>query len=246
MTRNSMQQCIKLNIRKKPTAMANTIRIQNKNFTTKKEAEDFTRTILYKYEYGKALQGDDLLFVLELLERHPDKQYKIGAGVKEIVVRPDDKYGQTRHFTVIRSDNTSIDFSFKKCFAENPNDPMKLFKAAARRAVEKQIIYFFNTWFAVHKNSEGKVECAISGEWVGKENAAVDHAPPDTFDKIVQGFITVRNIDVSRVAFTSGDNYRIGKAFADDVLIDDFANYHKQVAKLRITTKTANLKQKKI
>ena len=52
-------------------------------------------------------------------------------------------------------------------------------------------------------------------------------------------------MSIVKVEFTSSDVYKIGKAFSNQSLIDEFANYHKQVAKLRITTKTANLKQKK-
>lgn len=225
--------------------MAKAIQILNNTFRTKKEAEDFTRVILYKYSFGEPLQGSDLDFISELLERHPDSELKKGVGVKSIIVRPDEKYDRTRHFCIERLDNTTIDFSFKKCFSDNPNNPEKLFKAAARRAVEKEIIYFFNAYFAKVQDSDGKVQCALTGELVDKDNATVDHTPPDTFDKIVNDFIAQNNIDFNTIEFTSGDTYKIGKAFADENLVKEFATYHKQFSKLRITTRTANLKQKK-
>ena len=53
--------------------MGKPLQISGNIFGTKKEAEDFTRTILYKYHYDQPLQDHDLDFVLGLLERHPTR-----------------------------------------------------------------------------------------------------------------------------------------------------------------------------
>jgi len=225
--------------------MVKSIQILNTTFRTIQEAEDFTRGILYKYRDNQPLQNDDLEFVLELLERHPDNKNKKGIGIKEIITGPDKKFGTTKCFYLIRLDNTYIDFSFKKCFSKNPNDPLKLFKTAARRAVENEITNFKHTTFYRFQNANGKIKCAVSGELINKESADVDHIPPYTFDRIVKDFISERNLDVGSVVFTSGDIYKVSKAFADESLRKDFASYHNQVCKLRIIERTTNLRQKK-
>src|SRR5438105_1111764 len=124
-------------------------------------------------------------------------------------------------------------------FFIEPNDPLKLFKTAARRAVEKEIINFKHNIFYRFQDTNGKIKCAISGELIGKENADVDHIPPSTFDRIVKDFITERNLDIGSVIFTSGDIYKVSKAFADESIQRDFASYHNQVCKLRIIERTA-------
>lgn len=225
--------------------MAKHFEIGENKFGSLKEAKEFIRSILYKYEFDKSLNDEDTNNVLNLLERHPDSNVKKGVGVKSIIVRKDRKFGTTRHFWLVRLDGTEIDFSIDKCFSSNPNSPIKLFKLCARRAVENQIINFVNAYFTKNQDSSGRVICAITGEQVTKDNASVDHAPPYTFDSIVLKFIEDNNIDLSKVQFTSADTYKIGKEFEDNNLKNSFANYHQQVALLRVTTRTANLKQKK-
>jgi hypothetical protein len=225
--------------------MAKKFYIGDKNFETKKDAEEFIRTILCKYQFDQPLDDSDFIIVSDLLDRHPESDIKKGVGVKSIIVRQDQKFGTTRHFCLVRLDDSIIDFSIGKCFSSNPNTPIKLFKSCARRAVENQVIYFINSYFAKHQDSSGKVICAITGVAVDKDNASVDHTPPTTFDNIVLTFIQANNLDLDKVVFTSADTYKVGKEFTDEKLKTDFANYHKQVAKLRITTRTANLKQKK-
>jgi hypothetical protein len=118
------------------------ITIGEKLFKTKGAAAEFIREILYRYEIGVNLTGDDHYFIYDLLLLHPERDDKIGAGVEGFSVSRDGRFGTTKHFSINRIDGTSVDFSFAKCLSSNANDPIKLFNAAARASVASQIILF--------------------------------------------------------------------------------------------------------
>lgn len=225
--------------------MAKAFEIGKIRFETKKLAEEFIKAILHKYQFEEPLNNEDSAIILSLLERHPDCVEKTGIGIESIVVRQDLKYGTTRHFCLLRLDGEAVDFSIGKCFSSKPNDPLLRFKSSARRSVENQIISFLHSYFDKHADEQGMVICGITGVRVSKENAAVDHTPPITFDYITTTFIKENNITIENVQHTSSATYQIGQEFLDANLNSAFAEYHKDVANLRITTRTANLKQKK-
>jgi hypothetical protein len=220
------------------------IEIKDKIFKTKKEAENFIRTILYKYPLNEPLVGEDLAFVCGLIELHPDKETKIGTGINSIIIESDIEFNKTRHFSIIRADGTIVDFSFKKCLSPNLNESIKLFRSCARRAIANQCLSFRDKFFLENQNSNGKVLCTLTGVLIDKNSSHVDHVPPDTFDKIILDFIAMNNIDVSSTKFIEAES-GIGRMFADNSMKESFSKYHKKVAKFRIVSPVANLRQKK-
>ncbi len=220
------------------------IEISNRVFKTKKSAEEFIQDILYKYPLNQSLTGEDLVFVCGMLELHPDKDVKIGVGVSSIIIESDTEFNKTRHFSVVRTDGSIVDFSFKKCLSPNLNEPIKLFRSCARRAIANQCLSFRDEFFHKEQNLDTKVPCAITGVLIDKNNCHVDHIHPETFDKIILDFIAANNINVSEIKFIEAQN-GIGRVFADDTLKDSFSKYHKSVAKLQVVSPVANLKQKK-
>lgn len=89
--------------------------IAGKEFATKSATIEFIKSILYKYKLNEKLVGEDFDFVFELLKRRADSKEKIGAGVKELIVRRHEKWLNTRCFYVIRIDNTSEAFGYRDC-----------------------------------------------------------------------------------------------------------------------------------
>lgn len=220
------------------------IEIGDKIFKTKNEATNFIRTILYKYPLNSPLIDDDLIFVCDLLSCHPEKDKKIGIGVKSIIVEKEKTYNKTIHFSIIRTDNSKVDFSFGKCLTPSLNTPIKLFHSSARRAVASQIISFRNNFFHENQDCNGSVTCELTNILVDRKSSHVDHVPPDTFYKIVSDFITRNNIDVSKTEFI-GTADGIGREFGDSNLRRKFFDYHSKMAKLRIVSPFANLSQTK-
>ncbi len=137
-----------------------------------------------------------------------------------------------------------MDFSFAKCLTPSLNEPIKLFRSSARRAIADHVVSFRNRYFIEKQDSKGNVACALTGVLVDKNSSHVDHVPPDTFYKVVSDFIAINNIDLNKIEFIETAD-GIGREFADNILKNVFADYHRTVANLRIVSPLANLKQKK-
>lgn len=89
------------------------------------------RKILYK----ENITPNDKIFLLELLKTHPEKDLKIGCGVKDFFVKKT-IYGNLG-FNILRNDGTTTDFSFMKCIyklTEYAN-----IKIACRNSINQQI-----------------------------------------------------------------------------------------------------------
>jgi hypothetical protein len=137
-----------------------------------------------------------------------------------------------------------VDFSFVKCLTPSLNEPIKLFHSSARRAIAGQVVSFRDRYFIEKQDDGGNVACMATGVLIDKNSSHVDHIPPDTFYKIVSDFIAGNNIDVNGIEFIETTD-GIGREFADKNLKNAFADYHRNVANLRVISPLANLKQKK-
>lgn len=70
-------------------------------------------------------------------------------------------------------------------------------------------------------------------EWIGYRSLTAT-----TFCLIVDRFIELNNIDVSKVEYTKRELF--GYDFTDEQLSDNFREYHKDIAVLRIVRKERN------
>lgn len=83
-------------------------------FKKKGDANEFFRSMLYKYDLGDKVSADDAEHLAILVAMHPEADDKIGVGIESFSVRTAD-YG-TRCFWVNRTDGTTERFSFKACY----------------------------------------------------------------------------------------------------------------------------------
>ncbi len=93
---------------------AKPVQIGSLYFQRKGDADEYFRTMLYKYELGDKVSDDDAEILLLLVSNHPEADEKIGPGIDSFSVRTAD-FG-TRCFWVNRSDGTTEKFSFKACY----------------------------------------------------------------------------------------------------------------------------------
>lgn len=222
------------------TGVKNCFVIGSRVFTTKKAVDAYMRQILHSSSVGTPLAGEDLRAVYDLLLRHPAAEQKIGVGVAAISVQTESNWN-TRHFQITRNDGSTTDFSFKKCIT--PPSNMLLFRCACRHAAAEQIIAFRNATFA---EASGKVVCPFSGALLTPKTSHVDHVPPNTFENLVQQFVTENGIDVNSVVFTGRADNEMRKGFADLSLQIGWQTFHAARAKLRIVSVRANLSDVKI
>lgn len=204
-------------------------------FTTKKAVDAHVRDILHSAEIGAPLRGTAFDVVADLLLHHPNCEEKIGVGVATICVLIERNWG-TRHFQITRADDSTTDFSFKKCI--NPPSKLTLFKCASRHVIADQIVAFRNAAFDA---AGGQLFCPINFTALKPHTAHVDHIPPHTFDALVQQFLQNEQLDVNSVEFTGRQDNEMQKGFADLTLQTRWRDFHRARARLRVVSQRANL-----
>ncbi|MEQ9518564.1 MAG: DCL family protein [Parvibaculum sp.] len=93
---------------------AKPIKIGSLAFKKKGDANEFFKSMLYKYDLGDKVSADDAKHLTVLVVMHPEADEKIGVGIESFSVRTAD-YG-TRCFWINRTDGTTEKFSFKSCY----------------------------------------------------------------------------------------------------------------------------------
>ena len=102
---------------------------------TKKALAQHCRAIVARSIDFALLQGDDADFVGELFQHHPDYLEKSGSGVAGFSVQPDSTWGTSRHFVVVRTDGSRIDFSWIKCINGQAPNPIALAAGTSLRSL---------------------------------------------------------------------------------------------------------------
>lgn len=104
---------------------ARKITLSTRSFDKAGDASSFFKEILNRYKIGDRVNDEDAADLSALLERHDERDEKVGKGVVGFEVRspPDDapQFSQ-KCFWVVRSDGTAIDFSYVHCLAPKPYD----------------------------------------------------------------------------------------------------------------------------
>lgn len=212
-------------------------------FSSKDEVGQYVRdNILNKYPSNQQISKEHFEFMLALLNGHKKREEKIGVGVKNIWIQPNEFY-RTRCFWLERLDGSKTDFSYLQCLTEKKDD--KKVKEAARKAVEYFTKEFKRDFFNICENRT----CAILNIPITRENSHVDHIPPNTFDNIFNEFVRENNIDIFDVKLLGkGVNAdgKIGNWFNDKELENKWIEFHNKRAVLRVISGTANLSDVKI
>lgn len=209
-------------------------------FRTQKEATKFFKDMLNKYQDNETVNNGDHEILLNLIERHPEAEQKIGCGIKRFYRAPTDM--GTSCFWLEREDRTYTDFSYGSCVKARGKTLFQEFMEACRESVRDNLIATKNNYFSDNADEEGKVECEITGEKITEEESHLDHMKPLTFQVIVATFIEANNIIVNRNMLTESHDGQFQTAFVDQDIKDKFRNYHHRVAVLRVVKKGINLK----
>ena len=93
---------------------AKPVNIGTMSFPKKGDAVEFFKEMLYKYDLGDKVTLEDSEILMQLLNKHPEADDKIGKGIASFSVRSADY--NTRCFWVNRVDGTTEKFSFRACF----------------------------------------------------------------------------------------------------------------------------------
>jgi hypothetical protein len=190
-------------------------------FTSKAAVADYAQNILHAAPMNTRITGFNETFLLELFSQHPRATEKMD-GVEAVEIRPN-AFGQ-KAFWLVTGAGEARDIGYRKCLS--PPSPLTKFSEACRRAVAPYVTTVKVKYFAdlqPHK-------CQVTGRWITRDQAHVDHAPPWVFSRIVHEFIRTRAIDVTKVAYEDAQ----GAYFESIGLQNDFVRFHNEHATLRI------------
>ena len=114
-------------------------------FKSRAALERYIKALLIEVPAGAELTGEAEEIVTDLINHHPKAAEKTGAGIKKIVVRPDQIWKKNKQFWIVRQDGTEIDFSYRKCL-HGEMSRIDLF----RRLVGRQWRWIFNISKLMH------------------------------------------------------------------------------------------------
>jgi hypothetical protein len=86
---------------------------------------------------------------------------------------------------------------------------------------------------------KGQVKCQETGELCKWEELNVDHRQPNTFSVIIDRFIEVNQLDINKIEYLEVIDSVY--TFKDKKLANDFREYHREKANLRLVKKNNNL-----
>ena len=215
--------------------MKKLIEIGGKIFATKKDALNHYKTILSSYDFGETISQDDLKDIFELLETHPRVKEKIGVGIEKIRIAKL-KY-DTKSFELVRFDGSKEYFSYTKRINAPKTDFTK-FSEACRQAIQEDLRNVKTGHFD-RFSKKGQVKCQETGELSKYEDLNVDHRQPNSFSIIVDRFIEVKDLNLKRIEYLEIDGGP--NELADEKLNEEFRQYHRDKANLRIVKKNLNL-----
>ena len=202
-------------------------------YGTKSQVKVRAQAILRTYTPGARVSNkDDHNFLLDLIEWHPNRAAKVGAGVRRFEVRRNTGMPSVGFF-VVRIDGTDTDFSYNECISPSSHRG-KVIKAM-RYAIIDQVMGVADSAFA----DGGPVRCAITGRPLHhRSEAHVDHEDPTfielatAFAESVGGFEVIEYTDVNGIA---------GTRLTNESQADRWRAYHHANAKLRVVSVQANL-----
>jgi hypothetical protein len=201
----------------------------------KGDAVEHFREILYRHDLGMAIPEPDATHLYWILERHPEAAAKMGVGVKEFSTR--NAIFSTRCFEVRRTDGTTTDFSFRPCLdGKGPSAFAEALRAFRTEVAEdtKQMKWEF---FRASKHPEQKVGCALTGRLLSLDEAAVDHAPPNTFKALAERFLAQHGVvPTTDLVTPSRDNQYI-PLLADRALAEKWHEFYRSNATVRVVAR---------
>lgn len=227
--------------------MRKPFKIGNKEYKFKKDALSFYKNILNSYEFGEILPKEHFKNIIDLLnydegyfDNHAEFKM-IGEKSENNKVLSNIRIGKaqfnTKCFELI-FENGETDFISYILRINKPKSALLTnFYTAARNATNIDLrsvkLEYFDNY-----SKKGIVPCQESGIQSKWTELVVDHRQPNTFSIIVDRFIELNKIDLSKIEYrTDNDNFFI---FKDSIINKKFQDYHREKAVLRIVRKELN------
>tara|TARA_R110000787_G_scaffold259292_1_gene364604 strand:+ start:290 stop:997 length:708 start_codon:yes stop_codon:yes gene_type:complete len=221
--------------------MPHPVKLDTKTFSSKKEATEFFKQMLHRYDAGDRINKSDSEHLNALLKRHEEYKQKIGAGVSHFELMSAD-YG-TNCFRIERIDGTGTDFSYLHCIRNKPKAKKQEVMRGLREVVRYDLYRAKEKYFKENMDENRTVECAVTRERVTKTECHMDHASPKTFEMIVEFFLDHKNMNYNDVEISTGRDNQLTPEIMNSKLAEDFKTYHHKNAAVRVVKAEVNLSQ---
>ncbi len=231
--------------------MRKMIKIGEKEFKFKKDALNYYKEILNSYDFGEILSDEHYNDIIDLLnydisytDDHPEFEEKETENENEEnddYVIEDVRIGKvqfnTKCFELLYRNGETDFISYRLRITQPKENVFDDFRQAARNIIHEDIRNVKQEYFDKF-SKKGLVPCQETGIQSNWTELVVDHRQPNTFSVIVDRFVELFKIDLKKVEYkTDENNFYL---FKDNELSENFRNYHKEKAVLRVVRKECN------
>lgn len=225
--------------------MRKPLKIGEKEYKFKKEALIHYKNILNSYAFEELLNEKDFTDILDLLdydfsfdnEKNKTRIYDTIDYSKITHVKISKVQFNTKCFELLLNDSTSKQFSYTYIINRPKITADSTFNIACRNTINKDLNLVKRKYFETHYIN-GSVKCQETGELSNWDDLVVDHRQPNTFSIIVDRFKEVTKINLDKIEYFTDDNNFL--LFKNEELSEQFRDYHKEKATLRIVKKECN------
>ena len=225
--------------------MRKTFTIGKREFRFKKDALLHYKNILNSYTFGEFLNENDFNDILCLLEydfsfeieKTKNRIYDTIDYSKVTHVKISKVQFNTKCFELLLNDSSSKQFSYIYIINRPKITADSTFNIACRNTIIKDMNLVKRKYFETH-SIKGLVKCQETNELSNWEDLVVDHRQPNTFSIIVDRFKEVTRINLEKIEYFTDDNNFL--LFKNEELAEQFRNYHKGKATLRVIKKECN------
>ena len=203
-------------------------------FASKSLAAERVKAVLHSTVLGTYLQGEDFTLIRWLLNKHSEVDEKVGSGVLALSVNKNTM--GSRGFWIHRVDGSVVDFSYRHALNGKPNHRQEVL-TAMRWEVDSQIVAFRDRYFSRYANENGQVLCPLTGLWVTRSEAHVDHVVRfvDLADHFINWFGGYDRVEYEYAEIGARGWLK------DRQLGTMWQNWHGTYAQLRVVERKANL-----
>lgn len=209
--------------------------IGQRKYQRKGEAEETVRKLLHGHKVGYELEGEEFDLIRDLLDMHHEAADKIGSGVKGIRIAPP-LIGKWNGFEVIRTDGTSIDFSYKTCF-KAPS-----LRSQVHNVMRAEVNDLTSRYFDA-RLAAGRFTSDLSGVALRQDDTAVSHFQGPSFAEIADRFAESEG-GWESIPLTPSSKQGLGD-FVDREQADRWRVHWEQNAVLGLLTQAENLSRRR-
>lgn len=207
------------------------LHIGRKIFASKAAAARHIREMFWRYPPMGELTGEDLEFVLALIEIHPSRDLIIDCGIKTIHIQPVPFHEHDqRRFLVKRKDDSPHDFAWK--WALYPRSAARQVAAILRHEIHPQVREF--------KEREFRGQCETCATPLALGDCVVDHAKPATFERLMADWLQTMRLTPNDITIVKCKGYEEHSYMQDPALTQSWIEYHEINARLRCVCRRCN------